>query len=162
MMPANLDDLVELLQAGYPLPVQETLPILREQQKVAAALRGEDIPALLADARRWRDARESMHLRALPEVSDPVLISAHALARYREHYPDAELDDARADLAASIEIPPETAVCLIGRTGSTPHPGKYYLSRDRRGLWATTDQRRIRTYLRLGQSQREFARQHWP
>ena len=93
-------------------------------------------------------------------------VTFHALARYREHFPDADEAAVRDDLAFATRIAPEVARSLVGRRTpvKSATPSVYLLSAERRGVFvvsrgesATT----VITYLPCGDAEAQFARAHW-
>ena len=96
-------------------------------------------------------------------------VSPHAMARYREHHPDATLSEIVDDIEASAPAPAEAVNPLVGRfrTREGGAATSYRISSDRRGVFALVPARHgdgmfVVTYLRFGDEQRRFVEEHWP
>lgn len=98
-----------------------------------------------------------------------VWVTAHALDRLREHYPDMGVRGARTMLAASLWLEPGEVSGFLQRSTTTCQDA-YWLSPDGRGILVVADGRTslptdrrwsLVTYLRLTPAQRDQALQLW-
>lgn len=100
-----------------------------------------------------------------PSILDEgVYVTRHALDRLHEHHPNAGVRGALSLLASSIEIEPGLAAAFLGRSLNGVRD-RYFMSADRRGIFAVTPNREgqtfpwvLITWLRFGAYQQEVAR----
>jgi hypothetical protein len=99
-------------------------------------------------------------------LSGGVYPSAHAVERYREHFPVASVGDIRLAVGLGLLIENQTGRFLLGRNGGKDHAdSRYVLPLHGRGLFIL--RRRslgswvVVTYARFEKSQQAFVSEHW-
>ena len=94
-------------------------------------------------------------------------ITEHALDRFREHHPQATMDDLWDHLRYGTAADPSAVKTLLQRTYN-PEGDKYVLSPDRRGIFALGPDKYhgadyvVKTYMRLSPWHRELVLAWWP
>ena len=130
----------------------------------------DNIPAGLLRRVAGCDAVNSGYLER-PDWWFPY-ITSHTIDRYREHYPaKGSLNTVLWDLAGSVEVQLETVKALLGRPTMQAEEAKYFLGRERRGIfvlkkadWDSTSSYlyTVLTYLRMTNASVNFAQSSWP
>lgn len=96
-------------------------------------------------------------------MADPwVGPTDHAVEALGLFYPGANGHDVIREVRAGIEIEPQTAVALVGRTRTRPG-NRYVLHRERTGLFALDSDGTVKTFLRFyALAQHKMACRLWP
>lgn len=88
-----------------------------------------------------------------------IVVSLHALDRYRGHHPEAEMADVEAAVAAGNEVDPDVVWRVLQRRKQSQSGEVYRLAPDGAGLFVLAPKGTgfiVPTYLRLGETQRQI------
>ena len=90
-----------------------------------------------------------------------LLVTDHAVERFRIHYPRANHDWVIMALDKATEIDPGVVQALLQRFKPPSPQDSYWLPEDCRGLFVVVANKTVRTYLRFCPSQQEFCRKNY-
>ena len=100
----------------------------------------------------------------MENIEWPLDVKEHALDRFNLHHSEGDCEELLLYVQYGEQVSIEMGRTLTGRPIDSPgwsDEDRYVLSPDRRGMFVI-HRRWVRTYLRFGQQQQEFAKKHWP
>lgn len=128
----------------------------------SAATEGFTEASIRALADKMQGARPMDPPSAKPSPTPPwwpCYVTPHAVQRYRDHYPDADVFDVGWDLAHGSEMDRELVWALTSRVRNQVHLEWFILGQDGRGIFVVVPSDGHRggvavTYIRLSDTQR--------